>query len=140
MKKFFLILVGLLVTVSSFSQTRCGVCSGNGKLVCRVCGGYGMVYQNYFDPFWGTWRTASYYCVGCGGTGAVFCMNCGGCGSIASSYSNPSFKASPTVYYLEDKSKKCYFRSTHFETYKTGSYQIVLSDKCKNCGSSYRNH
>ena len=72
MKKMVLVLVALLVTVASFSQTRCGVCNGHGKFVCRVCGGYGVMYQNYYDPFWGTWRTASYYCAGCGGQGAVF--------------------------------------------------------------------
>lgn len=86
MKKMILVLDALLVTVASFSQTRCGVCNGHGKLVCHVCSGYGMAYQNYYDPFWGTWRTASYYCAGCGGQGVVFCMNCGGCGSIATSY------------------------------------------------------
>lgn len=49
---------------------------------------------------------------------------------------NPSFKGR---YHLEDKNKKCYNRSTHFEVYKD-DYRIVLSDRCSNCGAQYRNH
>ena len=141
MKKLFLILVALFVATGSFSQTKCSVCNGYGKLICRVCGGNGVVFQNYFNPYWG-WQTMSYCCAGCWGTGAVYCANCGGGGTVASTQSNISFKSNTNspVYHLEDKTKKCYLRSTHFETYKTGSYQIVLSDRCINCKSQYRNH
>lgn len=48
----------------------------------------------------------------------------------------PSFKRG---YHLEDKNKKCYNRSTHFEVVKS-DYRIVLSDRCINCGAQYRNH
>lgn len=140
MKKLLLFLVALIVATTSFSQTWCNVCNGYGKLICRVCGGNGVVFQNYFNPYWGMWQTASYTCAGCWGTGAVYCVNCGGSGSVATSQGNISFKSNSPVYHLEDKNKKCYLRSTHFETYKTGSYQIVLSDKCANCKAQYRNH
>ena len=140
MKKTFMLLTALLVTIVSYSQTRCTVCNGYGKLVCRVCCGNGVVFQNYFNPYWGVWQTASYSCTACWGKGGVSCVNCGGMGTIASSQSNISFEASPPIYHLEDKNKKCYNRPTHFETYKKGSYQIVLSDRCANCNAQYRNH
>lgn len=142
MEKTFMLLVALFATIASYSQTRCNVCNGHGKLVCRVCGGNGVVFQNYFNPYWGVWQTASFRCAGCWGLGSVYCVNCGGSGSIATSHSTISFKSKTNspVYHLEDKSKKCYLRSTHFETYKAGSYQIVLSDRCVNCKAQYRNH
>ena len=140
MKKTFIILVAFFSAITCHAQTTCNVCNGYGKIVCRACGGNGVVLQNYFDPFWGVWQTVSYNCVYCWGKGAVTCVTCGGRGAIATNPNNTSFQASPPVYHLEDKNKKCYHRSTHFETYKAGSYQIVLSDKCVNCNAQYRNH
>lgn len=140
MKKILLLLIAVFVSLASFSQTPCNVCNGHGKLICSMCGGAGQVYQNYFDPMWGIWRIASYYCAGCWGMGTIYCLNCGGGGIVSTSRSNISFKSTSPVNHLEDKGKKCYNKSTHFETFKSGSYQITLSDRCINCKSQYRNH
>lgn len=139
MKRLYVFLMALFVAIISFSQTRCKVCNGYGQNLCIACGGNGMIFQYYFDSFWGVWRTVTYPCAGCGCRGSIDCMTCSGRGVIPTRDSGISFKAGSTLYYLYDKNKKCYNKSTYFETYQT-HYSIVLSDKCINCHSSYRNH
>lgn len=88
-KSLFLLLI-LLFTVPAISQNRCNSCNGQGKFICKVCSGYGMVYSNIWNPYIGCYQQIATACNNCGGYGAFTCNTCGGRGYINSV--GPSFK------------------------------------------------
>lgn len=77
-----LVLIAVLASFASYSQTKCSACNGYGKFTCNVCTGYGQVITTLWDPYYG-YYCAPTTCSRCNGYGYLLCSNCEGKGYIS---------------------------------------------------------
>lgn len=94
-----MILSAMFVSTFAFSQTACYRCGGYGKFSCNTCGGAGVVYQQVYNPYYGTYQPVPYTCVSCGGYGAFACTTCGGSGYV---YSSTTFGGKNSDGFVQD--------------------------------------
>ena len=87
MKKSILALCLIFTVMIGYSQSRCGTCNGNGKLICVACSGYGVI--NTWNPYYNCYQPVP--CGSCSGYGALICGTCRGNGYV-SDHSNTSFR------------------------------------------------
>lgn len=102
MKKLIFIILFITCSLVAVAQNACSSCQGYGKLRCGSCGGNGVVYQQVWNPYYGTFQAVPYRCAACNGYGALICSNCGGKGYVPS----PSFQGKSFVK-TNAKCKKC---------------------------------